>query len=107
MTTEQISGAPFEENAQTVIKTDADYVMSNADDVVDVTAPGGVTISLPPNPRIGQRHRLLAPAGSFGVDGNGHVIAGGFTTVQIFSAVDYTFSAANVWVANCCALNNQ
>jgi len=106
MSTQQISGVPFEENAQTVIKTDQDYTLSNGDDIVDVVGPG-VLVKLPPNPRVGQRHRVLAPANSVGVSGNGHAIAGAFVTVPAFSGVDYTFSSSNTWLASCCALNNQ
>ena len=97
MTTRQIPSAPFDQNAQNVISTDQDFTLNLGDDIVDVVGPG-VTLTLPPNPVYGQRHRIIASGGNVSVLGNGHPIVGGGSFVFVFSALDLTFSVSNEWV---------
>jgi hypothetical protein len=106
MTTEHITGAPFNENAQVVVRTDANYTMNNQDDVIDVLGPG-VTISLPPHPVFGQLHKIVAGAGFVLVFGNGHPIGGFSTIVPTLRAAEYIFSSSGggsgQWISMCCA----
>lgn len=95
----QITGAPVQKNAQTVITTSLDYTIDKLDDVI--ICEGVVVLSLPPGPSKGQRHRIVAGLSDISVLGNGHVINGGAAAqvVSANSAKEYVFSASNVWVA--------
>lgn len=101
MTIQQVNGAPFDENSQTVIRTNENYTMNNSDDIVDVPGPN-VTIKFPPQPLVGQRLRIMAPTfENVFIDGNGHLFAGGASTGILpgFGAHNFTFSSALVWVS--------
>jgi hypothetical protein len=104
MTTEQ-RNAPFNENAQVFVRTDANYTMNNDVDTVDVFG-AGVTVNLPPEPVFGQSHRIVAGAGAVLVSGNGHTIAGGNNNIPTLTFAEYVFSssggAAGQWVSDCC-----
>lgn len=95
MTTRQIPSAPFDESAQNLIETDADYTLDRSVDIVDVTGPG-VTLRMPANPQHGERHRLIASGGSVTIDGNGHPVGGGGVVPQ-GNSLDLTFSVLNKW----------
>jgi hypothetical protein len=105
MTIEQSAFPAFNEQNQTVIRTDEDYTMSNQDKVVDVFGGTGLTVRLPPQPVFGQSHRVMATVAAVTVNGNGHPIRGLFALVPANATVDYTFSsvAGGSWVASCCA----
>jgi hypothetical protein len=103
MTIEQIPSAPFDENAQTLVRTDENYTMDKGIDIVDAVA-AGLTIRLPSSPIHGERHRVLSPGGNTTVDGNSHNIVGaGNIPAATFAvgagqAVDFTFSTDDVWL---------
>lgn len=113
MTVQHITGAPFTEVAQVVVRCDEDYEMNNQDDVVDVFDGMGVVIKLPKNPVYGQTHRILAPVAPVTVNGNGHGVQNNLTIVPQGVWVDYTFSSAIIflleggWIASCCAQSSQ
>lgn len=108
MTIEQIPSAPFDENAQTLVRTDEDYLIDKGVDIVDAVA-GQLTVLLPASPLHGARHRILATGGTVAVDGNGHnIISPGNIPMPTYvvmagQAVDLTFSTENVWLPVCCS----
>jgi hypothetical protein len=102
MSKTQINGAPFLEGAQTIIHATSSYTAKNQDDIIDVVG-GSLTVTLPANPVYGQCHRIIGSGNNVSVNGNGHSIAGTRNRVLSTTAVDYTFSTTDVWVASCCA----
>lgn len=105
MTIQQSVSPPFKENAHVVIKTNENYEVQNADDVIDVFGGQDVVIKLAKNPVPGRRHAVIAGFADVVVDGNGHTVMNDLTIVPQGSFVDYIFSSINdgEWVASCCA----
>jgi hypothetical protein len=91
----QVPGAPYKDNAQSVIETDESYTLDNGTDVVDATA--AVTITLPPAPSVGQTHRIIASGGDVTVTAAASIV--GNTSIAEGSAVEYAFSASGEWIA--------
>jgi hypothetical protein len=101
MSKTQINGAPFDQQAQVLVKTTVSYTANNSDNIIEGVG-AGITVTLPASPVWGQRHRLVATTNALTLNGGGHTIAGSLTTVPANTAVDLTFSVANVWVGLCC-----
>jgi hypothetical protein len=98
MSNRQIPSGPFNENAQRVIQVSSDYLVNDADDIIDIIADG-VTVTLPANPLYGQRHRLLASGGNVAIDGNGHAVVGGISPIPLNSGAEITFSTLDRWIS--------
>ncbi len=99
MSTQTIPGTPNDPTQDLAVQTDQSCTLDNATRAIHVTA-AGVTVKLPPDPKVDQTHRFLASlAGPILLDGNGHAIDDGITAVLSGRSLELTFSVRNTWVA--------
>lgn len=94
---EIIPGSPYEPNQTVAARTDEDCTIARNVREIQVTA-SLVTVTLPPNPGVGESHVVVAPSHLVTVDGNGHTITGGGATVAAGRATLYVFSIERTWV---------
>lgn len=98
---------------RTIVTTDEDYELDKFDSEVQAVGfpdgETGITLTLPDNPLIGQRHRLVAAVGTITVDGNGNEVAGNLVFIPNNHAAEYSFvvtdecsCGAGKWVPLCC-----
>lgn len=74
---------------------DTTVTLSNS--VLQFHSIDDVALLLPPAPRTGQTHLLVANGGTITVDGNGHAVDGG-ASVSDGVTTSYTFCEPGVWV---------
>jgi hypothetical protein len=94
---ETIQGAPYKENAQTVVATDEAYTIDNFVDAVDVI--GAATITLPSNPTVGQTHRIIASGGDATVVAGGDHTIVGQRLVEQGTSLEFSFTYESGWLS--------
>lgn len=100
MTQNVTPAAPYNHNAQQIIEVTGAGTVTTPDsvDFVDVVVTG-VTVKLPATALPGKLVRVAAPAGgSVTIDGNGHSVRGGATTVSAGTVRGYERSNLGDWV---------
>lgn len=85
--------------AAVVDEASSTFELESNGNVTDVMASVDCTVKLPANPRIAETVRISANGGTVTVNGNGHTIAGGVSSVTDNSFRDFAFSkAGSEWV---------
>lgn len=90
-----VQGTAFDLQQQRGFQTSTDHQMSSSEDVVYCLAI--VTITLPPSPRVAERHRIAATNGDVVVLGGAHTLLSGALVLDTTES-EYEFTSANAWV---------
>lgn len=88
-------GAAFNPNQTLYGTSDVDCVLSSQE--LFFSAEDDIEVSLPPDPRLGETHWLSATGGVITLNGNGHAINGGVTSISLGSALILQFTKSNTW----------
>lgn len=90
-----LQGSAYQPNQTLYVSSENDCVLDK--NHVYFESEADITVSLPEEPALGETHELMAMGGFITLDGNGHSIAGGVTTITLGSSLILRFTSAGVW----------
>lgn len=101
--TTHAQGAPYNLNQSNPLLVDESATLDNADDLALVSVTS-LTVTLPPNPRVGQKHTIGGVGFAVTVAANSlhtHTIpASGGNTVAANTTRTYTFTGGTTWLVS-------